>query len=371
MELCDKRNLFNYIYSDDYIPNKQQILKYMDQIFTAVKEIHSNYIIHRDLKLSNILISNGNIKISDFGLSKFAFSQSKCISSNQYGTIFYFSPQMIQNLKYSNKTDIWSIGVICYEIANKRYPFGDYKNIDSNISQRIMNGNYFPFNSNISEDIVNIIKSMIIVDEKERPDINTLISDLQKISKIKDKENKKEKEIIKEINIKTETNDIITKTYPNIKILKMDLIKTKEIILEGKKENLNGNEFFNKIYQFKNVSISNINIFYYNINQKILENNNIQYLSFTNIKEIDLIFVHNLISIKELFFENIHKINNFELIYTSKIKKVYLYLDFINNEILKELGKHKIQLMNKIKLKYKDDFKFQIGEFKIINLLEN
>ena len=89
-----------------------------------MKDIHEHKIIHRNLKLDNLFVLNGEIKLSDFGISKYIFHQCKFILNT--GIDYYKSPQMKNKMKYSNKTDIWSAGVICYEIANKRYPFANF-----------------------------------------------------------------------------------------------------------------------------------------------------------------------------------------------------------------------------------------------------
>ena len=123
MEKCDKQNLRDYIYSDNYKPTNEKTIDFIKQILLGIKEIHEHRIIHRDLKPENILLSNDKIKICDFGLSKYTIEQSKFIST--VGTRMYYSPQIVNHEKYSNKTDIWSAGIICYELANKKYPFMD------------------------------------------------------------------------------------------------------------------------------------------------------------------------------------------------------------------------------------------------------
>ena len=168
MEKCNNQNLRDYIYSDNYKPTYEETIDLIKQLLLGIKEIHKNKIIHRDLKPDNILLSKDKVKICDFGLSRYTINQSKFIS--QVGTKYYFSPQMINNEKYSNKTDIWSLGVICYELANKRLPFMDIeKETENEMYERIKLGKYFEFNSDINENIKELIKLMFKVDEKERP----------------------------------------------------------------------------------------------------------------------------------------------------------------------------------------------------------
>ena len=145
MEKCNQ-NLRNYIYSDNYQPTYDKTINIIIQILLGIKEIHKNNIIHRDLKPENILISdNDKIKICDFGLSKYTTDQSEFSSTVR--TKKYFSPQIVNNEKYSNKADIWSAGIICYELANKKYPFMDIeKETELQIYERIKLGKYLEKN---------------------------------------------------------------------------------------------------------------------------------------------------------------------------------------------------------------------------------
>lgn len=66
MEKCDKNDLSNYIYSDNYKPNNENTYKLIKQILSALKEIHNHNIIHRNLKPDNFLLSNSEIKLCDW-----------------------------------------------------------------------------------------------------------------------------------------------------------------------------------------------------------------------------------------------------------------------------------------------------------------
>ena len=71
MEKCNNQNLRDYIYSNNYKPTYEKTLNLIKQILLGIKEIHKHNIIHRDLKPENILLSDGQIKICDFGLSRY------------------------------------------------------------------------------------------------------------------------------------------------------------------------------------------------------------------------------------------------------------------------------------------------------------
>lgn len=96
----------------------------MLQILSAVQHIHSNRIIHRDLKMGNIFINkNMQLKIGDFGLAtKLEFPEEK--KRTVCGTPNYIAPEIIQGTAgHSYEVDIWSCGVICYALAFGKPPF--------------------------------------------------------------------------------------------------------------------------------------------------------------------------------------------------------------------------------------------------------
>jgi serine/threonine protein kinase len=112
MELCDE-SLRDYITKNDYNPT--QILY---QILISLQYIHSKDIIHRDLNPNNILIKNNIIKIGDFGISKNAFN-NEIIIDDDNGISLYKSPEQIENKICTKKSDIYSVGIIYFELLMK------------------------------------------------------------------------------------------------------------------------------------------------------------------------------------------------------------------------------------------------------------
>jgi serine/threonine protein kinase len=79
--------------------------------------MHENRILHRDIKPDNIFLgSEGNIKIGDFGISRM-FDTTKQYTMSMIGTPYYVSPELVQEDKYSYKSDVWAIGCILYELC--------------------------------------------------------------------------------------------------------------------------------------------------------------------------------------------------------------------------------------------------------------
>lgn len=92
------------------------ILNWFTQLCLAVKHCHDKKIIHRDIKTSNVfLMKDGVIKLGDFGIAKILSVTTPCAKSI-VGTPYYMAPEMFESQPYSFKGDIWSLGVVLYEV---------------------------------------------------------------------------------------------------------------------------------------------------------------------------------------------------------------------------------------------------------------
>ena len=127
LEYCKGGNFFDYAKNREFNLTEAQIVSYIHKICEAVFTMHNLGIIHRDLKLSNIAMTdkddNADIRILDFGLSKILGPGEKCRES--YGTPGYAAPEVINETDYDYKADIWTIGVIAYFLCSGKLPF-DY-----------------------------------------------------------------------------------------------------------------------------------------------------------------------------------------------------------------------------------------------------
>ena len=117
-ELCDY-DMLHFLQQRRKLP-EQQAVNLLQQIMKGAKYLNLNGIVHRDLKPANILLKDGECKLSDFGFAKV---EEGSVLRSIVGTPLYMSPQLLQKQRYSNKSDLWSIGLIYYEMLHGRTPW--------------------------------------------------------------------------------------------------------------------------------------------------------------------------------------------------------------------------------------------------------
>ena len=177
MEFCEHKDLRSFINTyknNNKLIHEQVIFTIMEELCLGIKEIHSKNIIHRDLKPENIFISdNYKIKIGDFGISKILDGTD--YAQTFAGSYCYLAPEIINENKYSNKVDIWSLGCILYELCTLNRCF-DSNNILKLINQ-INSGIHGKIDLNIYNDRwQKMIDLLLKKDYKERPNIEEALN---------------------------------------------------------------------------------------------------------------------------------------------------------------------------------------------------
>lgn len=177
MEYADNGDLNKFIQNwkvlNKLIP-EVQILNIFVQITLALKHIHDRKILHRDLKSENIfLTTKGICKLGDFGVSRLLKNTGE-LAATQIGTPYYMSPEIMLGQRYNNKTDIWSLGVIFYELLCLRLPF-EGTSIRS-LSHNIMNAHPKEPSGLYSPGVKQLLYQMLSKSPKSRPGCTTVLS---------------------------------------------------------------------------------------------------------------------------------------------------------------------------------------------------
>ncbi|NXQ93452.1 NUAK2 kinase, partial [Sagittarius serpentarius] len=169
MEYASKGDLYDYI-SERQRLTEQEARHFFRQVVSAVYYCHKNGIVHRDLKLENILLdTNGNIKIADFGLSN-VYQQDKLLQT-YCGSPLYASPEIINGRPYKGpEVDSWSLGVLLYILVHGTMPFDghDYKTL----VKQITSGDYREPTK--LSDACGLIRWMLMVNPERRATIEDI-----------------------------------------------------------------------------------------------------------------------------------------------------------------------------------------------------
>ena len=168
MEFADRGDLYQKISS---MKKRKQLFEEVDvwkifiQITRGLKSLHDLKILHRDFKSANIfLFSDGTAKVGDLNVSKVLH---KGLGYTQTGTPYYASPEVWNNNAYDEKSDIWSLACITYEMLTLNPPF-KAETFDG-LYKKVTAGKYNKINSKYSDDMDQLLKLLFKVNPKERP----------------------------------------------------------------------------------------------------------------------------------------------------------------------------------------------------------
>eukprot|EP00740_Mantoniella_antarctica_P010689 CAMPEP_0181375704 /NCGR_PEP_ID=MMETSP1106-20121128/16886_1 /TAXON_ID=81844 /ORGANISM="Mantoniella antarctica, Strain SL-175" /LENGTH=267 /DNA_ID=CAMNT_0023494151 /DNA_START=200 /DNA_END=1001 /DNA_ORIENTATION=+ len=152
---------------------EDEVMWYFVQICLALRHLHGQGILHRDLKAANIFIAAGDIvKLGDFGISKVLGSQTG-FCSTVVGTPYYLSPEICMGRPYNKKSDIWALGCVLYELVTQRRAFEG--NHLPALVMKILKGTYPVLSKSRSVDVRELQTSLLQLEPRCRPTIEDVL----------------------------------------------------------------------------------------------------------------------------------------------------------------------------------------------------
>ncbi|XP_025730766.1 serine/threonine-protein kinase Nek3 isoform X2 [Callorhinus ursinus] len=175
MEYCDGGDLMQKIkHQKGKLFPEDMILNWFTQMCLGVNHIHKKRVLHRDIKSKNIFLTqNGKVKLGDFGSARL-LSSPMAFACTYVGTPYYVPPEIWENMPYNNKSDIWSLGCILYELCTLKHPF--QANSWKSLILKICQGSLCPLPSQYSCELQHLIKQMFKRNPSHRPSATTLLS---------------------------------------------------------------------------------------------------------------------------------------------------------------------------------------------------
>ena len=297
MEYADNGDLYQKIveYKKRKIYFEEiDIWKIFIQLVKGLKALHDLRILHRDLKSANVfLFKNGNAKLGDLNVSKVA---KRGLGYTQTGTPYYASPETWKDLPYDNKSDIWSLGCVLYEMITLHPPF-IAKNMDD-LYKKVLSGDVSALPNKFSNDLYEVVCLLLKINQNKRPNCNEILNNALIKKRIEffksmnnnengennlDMDDKEEQDLLKTIHIPK--NLLFLPTHlpkPNYKKSKIEVIintnqhkKLKEVRAKLPKLNLNlktNEETKNSLSNTNTITKQNSE----NFEKRINDNNNNQ-----------------------------------------------------------------------------------------------
>ncbi|VFV27425.1 hormonally up-regulated neu tumor-associated [Lynx pardinus] len=177
MELCPGGNLMHKIYEKKRL-EESEARRYIRQLISAVEHLHRAGVVHRDLKIENLLLDeDNNIKLIDFGLSNCAgiLGHSDPFST-QCGSPAYAAPELLARKKYGPKIDVWSIGVNMYAMLTGTLPFTVEPFSLRALYQKMVDKEMNPLPTQLSTGAINFLRSLLEPDPVKRPNIQQALA---------------------------------------------------------------------------------------------------------------------------------------------------------------------------------------------------
>ncbi|XP_072479441.1 serine/threonine-protein kinase Nek1 isoform X3 [Notamacropus eugenii] len=174
MDYCEGGDLYKRINAQKGVLfPEDQIMDWFVQICLALKHVHDRKILHRDIKSQNIFLTkDGTIQLGDFGIARVLNSTIE-LARTCIGTPYYLSPEICENKPYNNKSDIWALGCVLYEMCTLKHAFeaGNMKNL----VLKIISGSFPPVSMHYSYDLRSLLSHLFKRNPRERPSVNSIL----------------------------------------------------------------------------------------------------------------------------------------------------------------------------------------------------
>ncbi|CAD7938654.1 unnamed protein product [Amoebophrya sp. A120] len=170
MDYCDGGDVHQKIKQQNgVLLPEQQITDWFCQVCFALRHVHSRKVLHRDLKTQNIFLhANQHVKLGDFGISR-VLDATKDYAKTMVGTPYYLSPEIIEDQPYNFQSDVWSLGVVLYEMTTLKHPF-DAESLHF-LAVKILNGKYPPPDARYCPELGRLIQAMLSKEPANRPSL--------------------------------------------------------------------------------------------------------------------------------------------------------------------------------------------------------
>ncbi|KAJ3606627.1 hypothetical protein NHX12_026148, partial [Muraenolepis orangiensis] len=181
MEYCEGGDLSSLVtrcIKERRYLEEQFVLRVTAQLMLALKECHRRSdggatVLHRDLKPANIFLdAKQNVKLGDFGLARI-LNHDTSFAKTFVGTPYYMSPEQINRMSYNEKSDIWSLGCLLYELCALSPPFNAYN--QKELAEKIRKGRFTRIPYRYSEELNSLLSRMLHLKDYLRPSVESIL----------------------------------------------------------------------------------------------------------------------------------------------------------------------------------------------------